>query len=1709
MPDDKKKFIPKPKADAWRFDASPLVYNYDNYLNSLGYRAGISSKNFLHKPSPGGLYYPMSLNFNQSYADNSRAYNADPSKFENPQEVISNMQFGQPTTYSDYTRGAREADMGVDFKVGATNMNPSPKWDGAYASFDLGAGYSKLRQGYGNVEGGGGYKFPTKNGFSGSAGAYLKAIVQNKDLYGTLQDRVIPGQPGHIVGNVDKNKATWGYGLKGDFNYSHPHDNWTVGARGSIMADLTQGKNNYRFPDAADSNRVEQTPVINAELYAQYPLNYGISKAKRKLEEVKKNDIAPKDKDDKTPSEIEIERLRKISIPNKRDEYPEEFHVRPVSFGMGDEYPNIYKGDNGSHSLFGNVIMPGDVREFKNGGQFDRKFNLPEDSFRRGGNGLHDSIYSSSLEQYPAVYAKGGHMNFKSNAAYKAWLGYGHASGAFERTPGNQAVSVQGHPHHVQHEMGGFLGNPYVNMFDGGGTLNIPSPKTLGSMTVPERTALIYQAVTQYVSQAKADGRLAPNENLNVEGIVGQILLETGNGTSSLVKRANNFGGIKADANWNGPKSGVYRAYATPEEGLKAQVDFYLDNPRYRKNGVFNATTPQEHFEAVQRAGYAEAKDYVSAGMGMVKSIKPRLAKVDMSKFNIPASTLTSEAAVTAPPISEEEIAQGMQPINRLGIRPLQPLNILPDINTAPEIVPYTTGASAQNQMPNLTSEAPSIPKGWFGGNNGLFGGNRQKKFAQGGLMNQLTEFNEGGSHEENPLGGIPQGMNQNGGMNLVQQGETKNNTQDFIYSDDITISKGIAKQFNINSRFVGKTYADASKKANRTDSRRETDTIEQNAIAKDLDKLAQAQETQKQEELQKDIAKMTEKHPEFMTQMMQAQQQPPMGQPSPEEMAMMQQQGQMAPAMQGQGMDPAMMEQMQIQQGMRYGGPMSYKYGGNMYDFGGFMKENDDAFTQAGAGALKSAGKGAAMGATIGSIIPGVGNVIGAGIGALAGGVGGAIKGGIEGHKQDEAEYKAKIDAANRERLTGIQTEIPQEASNNTLAVLGQAAVQGGTEALGAFAKTPGAPTSGGGTPVMDNAGNQITGTGDAYSWDTGNMPTMPNNMVTAGMQDTSYQGFRNGGYMHNAGPMGQPLTNLYAEGGFTDIEGPGGPGGPGTLAGAAATGTATMGATALPEVKITPPKTSAPAIAMYNPTLDPTYSKDYARRLKEFNNNPMDPKTGAPMYGSGGTDAGTSTGTGGDYRPYNAAEYGARIKEIESLNAAQLRPDILEEYLTLKSNKGFYVSAHQPDKYLTTPYDLTKYTPPTSAALSTMYPPAPDPNALKQNYYTDANTGQVVKDYDPTTGQMVPRKIEGLTTGSIQYSQPLEQMANDPARLAAKAQQTGQRNENVDLLKTMTEEQKSAMRAAGQSPRQFLGLDQEINSTIKRMGGNLYNRRFDGGGLMGDNNEGVVLTPDGSILTGTGDLYNWNTNNTPTLENPQTSYNSSFQQEKTTKEEEKKKNQFSDFKTDQDAMKDKFSMNETLGQFVGSNLGAGYNLYQGIFGKKSKVPSTKDMFTPVDPYRMNINPQLRAAEETYAGAARGLMNAAPSGGAYLTNRAILAASEAATRAGIMAQAENAYGTSKMQTDMFNSQGKSQAKLKEYELKSAIDAAKQNYLQAGLQGINESINAQKANQAALIYASMHGGGEYGVEANPYLQQIAMEYQKRREAKKAQKTSGQ
>jgi hypothetical protein len=174
------------------------------------------------------------------------------------------------------------------------------------------------------------------------------------------------------------------------------------------------------------------------------------------------------------------------------------------------------------------------------------------------------------------------------------------------------------------------------------------------------------------------------------------------------------------------------------------------------------------------------------------------------------------------------------------------------------------------------------------------------RMYAGGGNLDQLTEFTEGGTHEENPIGGIPQGTAPNGQMNLVEQGETKLNKQNYIFSDQLKIDGNTVAQFNLPKSYIGKTFADASKKLDKPNSRRENDTIEMADTERNLNKLKEAQEFHKQQEVQKKIDEIMALDPNALASMMGQGQQ---GQPS---------------------MEPPMDPQMIPQEGMmKYGGDL------------------------------------------------------------------------------------------------------------------------------------------------------------------------------------------------------------------------------------------------------------------------------------------------------------------------------------------------------------------------------------------------------------------------------------------------------------------------------------------------------------------------------------------------------------------------------------------------------------------------------------------------------------------------------------------------------------------------------------------------------------------------------------------------------------------
>lgn len=118
--------------------------------------------------------------------------------------------------------------------------------------------------------------------------------------------------------------------------------------------------------------------------------------------------------------------------------------------------------------------------------------------------------------------------------------------------------------------------------------------------------------------------------------------------------------------------------------------------------------------------------------------------------------------------------------------------------------------------------------------------------FALGGNTD-FNEFNTGGTHEENPLGGVLQGIDEQGNPKVVEQGETKTSTPqgDYVFSDRLKLSK---EECNTLKVPIGSTYAEASKILRKEYDEKPNDEIARKGWEQVRDILIQSQELQKQE---------------------------------------------------------------------------------------------------------------------------------------------------------------------------------------------------------------------------------------------------------------------------------------------------------------------------------------------------------------------------------------------------------------------------------------------------------------------------------------------------------------------------------------------------------------------------------------------------------------------------------------------------------------------------------------------------------------------------------------------------------------------------------------------------------------------------------------------------------------------------------------------
>lgn len=111
---------------------------------------------------------------------------------------------------------------------------------------------------------------------------------------------------------------------------------------------------------------------------------------------------------------------------------------------------------------------------------------------------------------------------------------------------------------------------------------------------------------------------------------------------------------------------------------------------------------------------------------------------------------------------------------------------------------------------------------------------------------NGLRIIGNGGTHEENPMEGVPMGMDAEGNPNLVEQGEVIFN--DYVFSNRLFADGGLLKSFNLPKSYDGHSFAAIAEKLGEESKERPNDPISKRGLLSSMSRLQQAQETVRQQ---------------------------------------------------------------------------------------------------------------------------------------------------------------------------------------------------------------------------------------------------------------------------------------------------------------------------------------------------------------------------------------------------------------------------------------------------------------------------------------------------------------------------------------------------------------------------------------------------------------------------------------------------------------------------------------------------------------------------------------------------------------------------------------------------------------------------------------------------------------------------------------------
>lgn len=269
----------------------------------------------------------------------------------------------------------------------------------------------------------------------------------------------------------------------------------------------------------------------------------------------------------------------------------------------------------------------------------------------------------------------------------------------------------------------------------------------------------------------------------------------------------------------------------------------YLSNPLYRRADELWGVSPNNAEGIINIINAANTSADVISG---VSSINNTLEKDPKSSTEEIIKKIEENVGdIIEPPRREKELKRH---------RPYAKFTSID-----PELIPMMALEEELELMPNKPLKRPFLPEEEFipldAGKEIKLNKSMKNKniYKTGGPLESpdgFTDINAGGTHEQNPRGGVPVGYGENGLMNLLEEGEViakepsyrESRAPEYVFNNNSYIDSTTKKKLGIK-RIKNLTYAEALKEIRREADERPNDPISRDTLNKKMEYLKRAQE--------------------------------------------------------------------------------------------------------------------------------------------------------------------------------------------------------------------------------------------------------------------------------------------------------------------------------------------------------------------------------------------------------------------------------------------------------------------------------------------------------------------------------------------------------------------------------------------------------------------------------------------------------------------------------------------------------------------------------------------------------------------------------------------------------------------------------------------------------------------------------------------------